>query len=163
MATVESTESRRRLFVELLVVRPADDLNAEIESRYDEAQALTVTLSGEPYVEAAAAGETHTLTEVRGEHDDADPEPSTFTAVQAEGFDWNAGYEDVGEPKRAFWAGTATITKVARESDDADESSLELLGRIGTKTSVKGESEDIEPWASTVTQTFVARENSDLD
>jgi hypothetical protein len=150
------------MFVESLLMRPTEAGPGEIQLRYDEDRALTVTSDGEPFVETTAVGETRTLTEVRGEHDDKDEEPSTFTFVQSEGADWTTGDgASVGESRRTPWAGTVTFTKAVGEADDADE--LDALSPMGTKTGVAGESDDLEICASTATGTRVADEQGDRD
>jgi hypothetical protein len=150
------------MFVESLLIRPIEAGPGEIRLRYDEDRAVTITSNGEPFVETAAVGETHTLTEVRGEHDDRDEEPSTFTFVQSEGADWTTGdCASDGESRRTPWAGTVTVTKAVGEADDADE--LDALSQMGTKTSVAGESDDLELWASTATEMRVADEQGDRD
>lgn len=121
---------------------------------YDEHRDLTVDERGRAFVELGAIGETHTLTEVRGERDDEDESPSTFTLVQAEGADRSA---------EAAWGSTVTFTKAAGEADDSDDLDIASLHQLGTKTMVRAESEDLEGWAGTITATRVANEHDDQD
>jgi hypothetical protein len=149
-----------KVFAVGFLIEPSETLETDpVEVIYDEARCLTVDSSGRPLVELGPVGETHTLTEVRGEHDDRDEDPSTFTAVKSEG--WDRQYS--GADERLPWAGTTTVTKSLGESSDADDLAARSQPALGTRTQVRREGEDLEPWAGTVTGTRVASEHGDQD
>jgi hypothetical protein len=128
------------LFVERFLVAP--DPIALPDTRYDEDLAYAVTQDGQPAVAALSAGETHTVSEIKNEAPDSDPEPDvqTLTFVDAEGADV------------AYSFGSAeTFTRVKNESPDEPLAIMETE----TLTKIKSEAPD-EPWAlSTMTKTGV--------
>jgi hypothetical protein len=148
-------------FVEHLLTPPLDASGLPTKLRYDEDLAVTVTTTGTPIVEFRPTGETQTITEVRAEAEDRDEDPSTFTFVESEGVDRSvARLDDPENPAMAQpWSATVTITKVTQEGNDADDVTVSL----GTKTGVRGESDDYDAGFSTVTITRVARERDDHD
>jgi hypothetical protein len=75
------------LFVERFLVEP--EPSSVSDATFDEKRAYAVTQDGRPVVADFSAGETQTVTRVRNEAPDSDPEPDvqTMTFVEAEGPD----------------------------------------------------------------------------
>jgi hypothetical protein len=143
------------LFVERFLVEP--ESTSVSEAIYDEQRAYAVTQDGQPVVAVFTAGETHTVTEVRNEAPDADPEPDvkTLTFVEAEAPDVSLAANETftrvkAEAPDEPWAlvGTETFTKVRAEAPDEPWA-------LATETFTKATAEaQDESWAlSTMTKT----------
>lgn len=135
----------RTLFVERFLVKP--ELSPVPESTYDEKRGYAVAANGVAVVALFSAGATQTVTEVRNESPDSDPEPDTgtFTFVQAEGPDVN-------------WSLSSNETSTRVRSEEPDEPPPHA--ETQTTTKVRGEEPD-QPWVtalevfSTMTKTAV--------
>jgi hypothetical protein len=121
------------------------DDSDEPDVRYDEDRALNVLPDGSPFIAVGQMGGTVTLTEVRNEADDADPEGdnravtlTTVTKVKAERDDFARGAS----------LETSTITRVRNEPDDEDrdaraaDGAFNLATWTATKSSVGTEPDD---------------------
>lgn len=119
--------SPARLFAEnfLSGLLPRPDLEPY---RFDSDLQINVAKDGQPAVLSPSGVSTSTITEVQGEHSDADPpEPDTrtITFVQAEGTD-AMGVLSLGtrttvhreDPDDVSTLATRTETKISRESSD---------------------------------------------
>lgn len=135
-----------RLFAERFLVEPEGA--AVPEAHYDDRRGYAVTDDGHPVVEIASAGQTHTVTEIRGEAPDSDPEPDTqtWTFVESEGADVAfAGATDTLTRVRAevpdtpWAAGPDTFTKVRAEGRDQASLALEesVMSRLRLATMTK--------------------------
>ena len=149
----------RHHFVERFLL-PTEEGTPAPPCRYNEERGLTVTEEGEPIVDLAVLGDTTTLTEVAGEHDDRDRDDDlkTVTLVQSEGMDHTAA----GDGGNA-WSGTVTMTKAMGEADDSDEDIENSMTLHGTQTRVQREADDLHAWAATITSTAVGKESDDVD
>jgi hypothetical protein len=123
-----------RLFAEAFIVPVAEPDGEPPRYAYDERRDVNVLDDGRPVVEAAAVGETYTLTEVRAEREDRDADDRAALDME-------------------------TLTKVAREGSDRD--ATELL--LGTETrQVPGEREDFLRDLDGGTHTAVRAEAEDF-
>ena len=125
-------------------------------THYDESRHLNVTADGRALVDIELDGGTVTGTKAGGEQDDADrdPEPTTVTMVQSEGYDYAAEYP-------APQAGTITVTEATAEASDADEELSQLLG--GSPDFPAPNGTGAVGLLGTITNTAVELENSDVD
>jgi hypothetical protein len=135
----------RTLFAERFLVRPLGSEPPE-PAGYDEAQGISVTADGRPFIEAGAVLATRTLTEAEGEggDDDEDRVPGVRGA----------------EPVDAQLLATRTATFVDAEGADTDEGSPAPMA-LHTDTRAAGEKPDAPPWAHT--QTAAPGEPVDYD
>jgi hypothetical protein len=95
------------LFVERFLVEPDSSPLGEWE--FDDGKGYAITPDGQPAVLVSPVGETQTVTEVKNEAPDSDPEPdtTTFTFVDTEGRD--IAYS---------LASSETFTRVKNEAPD---------------------------------------------
>ena len=128
----------RRLFVEPFLTQLLDDPGGEPELRYDERRGLSLDATGQPFIETGIGRRADTLTEVRAEQDDFERmntavQLATVTKVAREADDFARSHMALG-----------TETRKAPESDDwaRGERSTAAERFSGTKTSVKGETDD---------------------
>ena len=146
----------QRSFVEHFLQELRDG-GPQPETQFDEERSLNVLLDGRALVDVGLEGGTVTGTRAVAEQDDVDrdPEPTTVTMVQAEGFDHAAQADFVG-------AGTITFTEATSEATDSDErEDLALLSDASPSGRLAG------AWKpglfGTMTHTSVEVESSDRD
>jgi hypothetical protein len=162
-----------RLFAEHFLV-PAREPHRAPALTYDEARALNLDADGRVFVELTTIGDTHTLTEVRAEREDHDPDDSvaptliTHTKIGPEpedvvpaeailGTDTRRGAEEEDRAPESC-LGTKTDA-VQHEADDF----VPAEALLGTETFAKGESEDAGPVAWSGTNTAVNNEAEDFE
>jgi hypothetical protein len=94
------------LFAELFLVEPEE--MPVPDCTFDDERGYAIGTDGRPVVEVASAGQTQTVSEVRGEAPDSDPTPDTqtWTFVEAEGADVHS------------FASTETHTRIRAEAPD---------------------------------------------
>lgn len=133
------------------------DGDPQPETRFDEERGLNVLLDGRALVDIGLDGGTVTGTKAVAEQDDADrdPEPTTVTLVQAEGFDHTAQTESAR-------AGTITLTEATSEATDADEDE-DLSFLHGASITGQHAGERKPGLTGTMTHTAVEAESSDVD
>lgn len=98
-------------------LQPLRDGEPGLETRFDEERGLNILSDGRALVDVGLDGGTITGTRASGERDDddRDPEPTTVTMVQAE------GYDDHNALAELVRAGTITFTEANAESSDVDD------------------------------------------
>lgn len=135
----------RTLFAERFLVTPIGPEPPE-PAGYDEAQGISVTADGRPFVEAGAVLATRTLTEAEGEGGDNDEDrvPGVRGAKSVD----------------AQLLATRTATFVDAERADTNEDSLATM-TLHTDTRAAGEKADAAPWAHT--ETAAPGEPADYD
>ncbi|MGO9319681.1 MAG: hypothetical protein ACLQBY_02595 [Solirubrobacteraceae bacterium] len=135
----------RTLFAERFLVTPVGPEPPE-PAGYDEAQGISVTADGRPFIEAGAVLATRTLTEAEGEGDDDDE-------------DRHPGVRGAASVDAQLLA-TRTATFVDAEGADTDEDSPAPMA-LHTDTRAAGEKPDAAPWAHT--ETAAPGEPADYD
>jgi hypothetical protein len=162
-----------RLFAEHFLVPARQPAHEAPTLTYDEARALNLDADGRVFVELTTVGDTHTMTEVRTEREDHDPEDfavptlgtTTKVAREAEdvvaaeaiiGTDTRRGAEEEDRAESLLGTKTDAIQHEAEDFVTAD-------ALLGTETFARGESEDVDPVALSGTNTAVVNEPEDFE
>jgi hypothetical protein len=163
-----------RVFAEHFLVPTHEPDHEAPTLTYDEARALNLAADGRVFVELRTVGDTHTLTEVRAEREDHDPqdfvaptlETTTKIAREAEdvvpaeallGTDTRRGAEEEDRaPESLLGTKTDAIQQEAEDFVTAD-------ALLGTETFARGESEDVDPVAWSGANTAVNNEAEDFE
>jgi hypothetical protein len=163
-----------RLFAEHFLVPAREPDNEAPTLTYDDARGLNLASDGRVFVELTTVGDTDTMTEVRAEREDRDPEDfvvptlgtTTKIAHEAEdvvpaeavlGTDTRRGAEEEDRaPESLLGTKTDAIQHEAEDFVTAD-------ALLGTETFAKGESEDVDPVAWSGTNTAVTNEAEDFE
>lgn len=125
----------RRLFASAFTT-PFNEVDADIEHRYDECRSLNLDPDGRPVVAIEAAMRTGTVTEVRAETADRDREEGRVVAAVL-----GTVTKGRGEPPDRR-AGMGTQTRVAAEPPDRGEAAGLARALLVTKSAAPGEPAD---------------------
>ena len=162
-----------RLFARHFLTPTAEPDQEPPQLVYDEGRSLNLDASGRVAVELVRRSGTDTLTEVRGEHEDPEPEEDLIGAL-------GTTTKVNGEAEDPLFSEAALGTDTKRGAENEDRLRAEF--ELGTRTSVPGEPEDFiadgaldtdtrnapeaedflreEPWAGT--ETFMDGEAEDF-